>query len=798
MDKIFLAIYRFFKRKKWLMYTTLILTTAIFAYGASQIEFEENIFKLLPQTDKATESGVAFGDVKVKDKMTLQFVATKETVTLEDLAALEEEFIENLLQKDSATHYIDNCLYRFDNDDAMNAYYYAIDHLQAYVNHDLYVAMDTLLTMEKFDSFAQGGYKSLLPDADGGFKMIDGYFFAPDSSLALAFVAPAFNSIDSKRGGKLVKMLENEIAHFEELHPECEVMYHGAVVTGAYNSRQIKKDVVKTITLSLVAILLIVGFCFKNVKSLLQLLAPVVYGALCALACVYFIKGSMSMIAIGIGAMILGAALSYCLHVLTHHKYVGDPERVIREQATPVCLGCITTIGAFMGLLLTNSELLKDFGIFATFALIGTTFFALVYLPHFLENGEVKKNEKAFAVVNKVNAYPLYRKKLAVVVVSVACILSLFVAHHVGFDSNFYHIGYNSPQELKAKAVYGEKVNRNLKSKYYAAFAQDLDEAILISRQLNKKMAELKEQGVVKKYTSISDFLPTLEEQQNNIDEWKAYWTPQRVEEVGDLLDEAAVKYQWNEDLDIPGTFRSVVEAECEPESITDAEVLPDALMSNFIEHTDAGYLVFTSALMPEEEVTAVGDAISSIGGTVVIDPYYYTGDMIEIIHSDFNTVLFISSVFVFVVLLLSFKSIFTTLLAFLPMFFSWFVVEGVMAVCGIEFNLISIMISSFIFGIGVDYSIFMVDGLINEAKSGSRELLIYHKAAIIFSIFALLVVTCSLLFATHPAIHSVGVSTIIGMIATILITYAIQPLLFKLLMKNTFLRNRILHYKKS
>ena len=148
---------------------------------------------------------------------------------------------------------------------------------------------------------------------------------------------------------------------------------------------------------------------------------------------------------------------------------------------------------------------------------------------------------------------------------------------------------------------------------------------------------------------------------------------------------------------------------------------------------------------------------------------------------------LLISSIFVFIVLLISFRSFFTAILAFIPMFFSWFVLESVMYLFGIEFNLISIMISSFIFGIGVDYSIFMVDGLIHQAKSGSDELLAHHKAAILFSIFALLVVTGSLIFAVHPAIHSVGVSTLIGMLATILITYAIQPLVFRFIIKNNF-----------
>lgn len=120
------------------------------------------------------------------------------------------------------------------------------------------------------------------------------------------------------------------------------------------------------------------------------------------------------------------------------------------------------------------------------------------------------------------------------------------------------------------------------------------------------------------------------------------------------------------------------------------------------------------------------------------------------------------------------------------------------MAILGIEFNLINIMISSFIFGIGVDYSIFVMDGLLNRAKFQSYRLLLCHKVAIFFSAVTLLSVTASLLFATHPAIHSIGASTIIGMTSTILITYALQPVLFKLAMKSPFLRRVALHEKKN
>ena len=114
----------------------------------------------------------------------------------------------------------------------------------------------------------------------------------------------------------------------------------------------------------------------------------------------------------------------------------------------------------------------------------------------------------------------------------------------------------------------------------------------------------------------------------------------------------------------------------------------------------------------------------------------------------------------------------------------SWFVVKGVMGIFGLEFNLINIVIATFIFGIGVDYSIFVMKGLLAGASGKDDRLLSEHKTAIFFSAFVLIVVVASLLFAVHPAIKSIGVSTLVGMSATILITYAFQPFLFRQLMK--------------
>ena len=183
-------------------------------------------------------------------------------------------------------------------------------------------------------------------------------------------VVPYFNSQAST---VLQKEIDSEVAAFSKAHPDAMVYVHGAPVRSVGNSHAIKMDLVMTITLSLIIILLAIFISFKGWKIIWQNLIPVVYGAFFALACMYWIKGGMSLMALGLGAIVLGVALSYCLHVVVHHRFVGDAEKMLEDESTPVILGCLTTVGAFLGLLLTKSELLRDFGAFAPFLVNPTT-----------------------------------------------------------------------------------------------------------------------------------------------------------------------------------------------------------------------------------------------------------------------------------------------------------------------------------------------------------------------------------------------------------------------------------------
>ncbi len=816
MERFFISLYHFFEKKKVLFHSLLILSSVVFVFFGLKVQYEENIAKLLPQTDAATESGLAFENLRVKDKIFIQITGREGKVDTETLAQYSDEFVESLLAKDTTTNYISNILYKIDDDLMINALDYALTHVPTFVDEECYARFDSLLQpevlltqMEVNDSLIQADEegnltmmveqdpaalrKAMLPQGQalaggmGGYAIIDSHLFAPDSTVALAFLAPNFSSFDSMSGTSLISLLESEIEQFESLHPEVEVLFHGNPVQSVFNSRQIRADLVLTIGISLLVICLIIGMCYKSKSTLLMLLSPVLYGTFFSLSCIYWIKGGMSLMAVGIGAIVLGVALSYCLHVLTHFKYMSDPVQILRDQAKPVVLGCMTTIGAFLALLFTESELLKDFGIFASLAMVGTTMFSLIFLPHFFRFSKRRRSEKAFKLLDKINSYPIENNKPLRWSIVAVCVATIITSTWVTFDSNLRNIGYNEPKVVRSNILYAEKNNQGMASMYYAANGETLDEALTANKRLMEVFDSLQQANVIKQYSKATSlFIPT-DEQEERIAMWEEYWTEERIEQTRNDLSAAAERQ--NIDPQIFETFFIMLESDYEAESLYDAEVFPEALQSNFIEKTAGGYMVFTSVLMPEENKMIVSNAVAAQPHAVVIDPFYYTGDMVELLNRDFNMILNISSIFVFIILLLSFRSLPCAILAFLPMGLSWFVVQGVMGIFGLQFNLINIIIATFIFGVGVDYSIFVMSGLIARATGEDSKLLTYHKTAIFFSALILMVVLGSLLFATHPALHSVGLSTLVGMSATILLTYAIQPALFRFLLRFRFFK---------
>ncbi len=818
MTRLFIGIYRYFRNHRPAFLISMVALFVFFGYFASQIHLEEDINKLMPSSknpDGTTK--LAFSSLRIKDKTFLLFQGKKGTST-DSIAAVCDEFIDSLTTQDKAlgkgNNVISDVFYTLTEDEMADAIDYMESHFPAYIDTTLYSHVDTMLTLEHMKKQMkqnaediQGEFGEQFPEliqmdpvglrneltremlplvegTTGSYQTISSHFFVPDSTVCIAFITPQGSATNTGATTKLFEMLNSNIKKFEATHPDIKICYHGTPASGYYNSSTIKNDLTTTIFGSLIIVLIFIFICYRNWDTLPLLLLPVAFGTIFGLAMMYFIKGQFSLLALGIGAIVLGVAMSYVLHVLTHYKYVNDPEQVLKDEAKPVMLGCITTIGSFMGLIFIQTDLLQDFGLFAAFAIAGTTLFSLIYLPQLLDTKKNKINKKAFALIDKFNNYPFDRKKPAIAIISMITIIAIgayFTGGGTHFDSNMDNLGYKAEETTYSSDLLAKKTVSNIESTYFASTGNTMEEAISNFAPLSQKLDSLKKIGLVKGFTPTDRIFIAQKEQKKRIAAWKNFWTPVRIAKVKALISTTAPANDFENDAFEP--FFESVSADYEPDKLYQAHVVPSGYQSTLMEKTyDGKYLCFTSVSYKRgdtEGYNRICKAIADQPNMMVLDTTYYTQDTLMKLNHDFNILQWISMAFVFLVLLFSFRFNWKyTLLGFMPIILSWLITLGAMNIFGMQFNLINIIISTFIFGIGVDYSIFVMSGLTGDEKQS--HLLAYHKTAIFFSAFILVVTVSSMLLAVHPAIKSVGFSTLAGLLSAVILSYVLQPAFYR------------------
>lgn len=146
---------------------------------------------------------------------------------------------------------------------------------------------------------------------------------------------------------------------------------------------------------------------------------------------------------------------------------------------------------------------------------------------------------------------------------------------------------------------------------------------------------------------------------------------------------------------------------------------------------------------------------------------------------STFDYISLACSLIVFIFLWISFRRLKYAVVAFVPMLVSWLWILGLMYLFGWQFNIVNIILATFIFGQGDDYTIFITEGLI--AGNTDSDRLIQYKNSIILSALIMFIGMGALIVAKHPALHSLATVTMLGMTCVVLMAYIVPPILFKL-----------------
>ena len=807
MTQFFIGLYDYFERHKILFYLSLISCVLLMGFFALQVRFEENITQFFPDTKDSQNTIKVFDNLKIKDKIIIMLSSadTCHQVEPDSLIEAAGQLQQTLTEKAGGT-LIKGIFAQVDQSLIGGATDFVYEHLPLFLTDTDYQRFDSLLTEKGIQATMQKNYTNLLSPAgialrsyilrdplglgsealkhlqdfqlEANYEIYDEHIFSKDGSTLLMFITPVFSTGSTGKNDELIKILEEELQHVQGESPTIRAEYFGGPSVGVYNARQIKKDTILTSSLALLIIIVFISLVFKRKRSIPLIITPVLFGGLFALFLIFFIKGSISAIAVGAGSAVMGIALSYSIHMLAHQNHVSTVQQLIKEIAYPLTVGSFTTIGAFMGLIFTSSDLLRDFGLFASLALVGTTLFCLIYLPHFLKGQADVKQGCILRIIEKINAYSYEKNKWLVGGILLITVICLFTSQKVGFNNDMMSLNYE-PQHLKqSEEKLMQLFDNGEKTVLFVSVGKDMNQATETYAMTNQKLSALKDQGLIKDYASASQFLISPQEQQLRLKKWKDYWTDEKQQQIREQLETAAAEYRFR-----PGSFDPFYQWLNQPfgeyHYTAQEDDLSGKLLNEWQTSADSITMLISQIRISDQNKETVYQNFSKTQDVVIFDRSYFANKWVSAINDDFYLILYISSFLIFFALWFSYGRIELTLMSFLPMLVSWVIILGLMGILGIEFNIINIILSTFIFGIGDDFSIFIMDGLQNKYRTG-QKVLNSHKTAIFFSAFTTVVGMGALVFAKHPALQSISLISILGMIAVVLVAYTIQPLIFR------------------
>lgn len=802
-----IRIYEYMKSHRkiyWLSLSILIFGLALLLVS---LTYKEDISDFLPENNKYSKALKVYQDLVGANKIIViaQYADSTE-IAPDTIARAVDLFVGELEKKDKCNLFL-NLTYQMDQSQVAEMISYVYQNIPYFLTPTDYLRMDSLVCKPDFIPSQLAADKQLLmlpassllseniqrdplnlftPVVAGlqssipaiSFENYDGYIFTPDMQRAIIMMDSPFGASETEENGELIETLDSIAQQVNIAIPSVSFHLTGGPVIAVGNATQIKKDSLLSITIAIILIVLLLIYVFRRAWSILMIVVSIGWGWLFAMGGMALLHDSVSVIVIGISSVILGIAVNYPLHLIAHLQHTPNMETTLKEISKPLIIGNITTVGAFLALVPLKSVALRDLGLFSSLLLIGTIIFVLIYLPHTIK---MKQRVHDIHVLSKVSELSLDNNRWVVVGVLILTVVFGYLSLGTVFDPNMNHINYMSKEQKEDMSYFQQLISSNKTGKtvYIVNGSSDLDASLDMSHKLSYTITQLEKEGIVKGKRSCSHFLCSQAEQEKRISRWKKF-----VSEHGKDIEKQVRISAKNENFQESSfdDFFEILHANYDIKPMEYFSPLTKSVFASNISVDSIAHqvnvvdMVYTNESDIEKVIAKIEKEHPEI---YAFDVQGMNSSIATHLSDDFNYIGWACGLIVFVFLWLSFGSIELAILSFIPMALSWIWILGIMSVMDIHFNVVNIILATFIFGQGDDYTIFMTEGCQYE-YAYRRKVLSSYKSSIIVSALIMFIGIGALIFAKHPALHSLAQITIIGMFTVVMMAYLFPPLIYK------------------
>ena len=805
MVNFFLRLYDILHQRKALFTGLLLGVIMTLLAMMLSLSYNENIYDFLPLTGNEQKAINIYQDISGGQRIYAMFKTQDGQIDRDRLEEAVDTFAQRISTQPGSRH-IKEITTQIDYDKYAGITDFIYQNMPVMLRDSDYVRIERLLATPNYakDQLASDVEMMLMPasgfftanignDPLGLFSPVldnlqvqqsalsievdNGYIFINDNKYAVAMLASPYGAMESANNSLLVGFVDSVAQQTMQAVPNVDVAITGAPVIAVGNADQIKSDSHWAISIAITLILTLLVFAFRKVKNLLLIGFSILFGWLFAMGLVSVIRSDVSLIVIGIGSIIIGIAVNYPLHFIAHSDRGGSARDILKEMVAPLLIGNITTVGAFASLMPLDAPALRDLGIFAALMLIGTILFVLIFLPHLVKvRAEVSEERLMFG---KISSGSPERHRWLLWVIFLLTLVFGWYSLDTSFDTNMHHINYMTAQQKELLGDMNASVGLNdTVNVYVVTEGNDWNQALDERSKLASLLDDLKQKGALNGYSDATNLICSEAEQQQRIERWNQFWEKHRSEVLA-MLQAHRAEFGFSDDA-FDG-FKEIITKEYTTHPFEYFEPVRSIFLNNSFSTNTGNCAVVDIIDANGKDMVALESALNEQMGShgYSFDFVRMNGAVASKLSDNFNYIGFACGFIVFIFLWLSFGRLELSLLAFLPMAVGWIWILGIMTLCDMQFNIVNVILATFIFGQGDDYTIFITDGLINEFAY-RKKLLPSYKNSIIISALIMFIGMGSLIVAKHPALLSLAEVTIVGMFTVVLMAWVIPPFIFK------------------
>jgi predicted exporter/SAM-dependent methyltransferase len=620
----------------------------------------------------------------------------------------------------------------------------------------------------------------------GDARIIAGRITSPDGRHVLVSALPGFRPSET---GKSQQLLAKVLQAAREVERQFKPDTVRIAVTGAHrealdNALMIQADSVRTSVIATVAVAgLMVAAYRRRWLSLLGLVPPL-FGALGAIGVFYLTGESVSAVALGCGSILIGVTVDYGICVLYRAEDApgADREQLARlmsQLAPTVIFGALTTMAAFLVMLVSPVSGQRQLGEFGAVGVALAAVFATVILPVFLPANR-EASGRALPLTSILQHLFHWRERHTR---SVLTLMVLFTGLcglgmlQLRFAGDLNRLNGVTPATRRDEQAVQEVWGKALSLTTVVIEGAGREEALQNNERLWVLLRELREKQVVESFSSIAPLMPSEKSKRANLRNWQSFWTEARRLAVSNSLSEASGKLGFRPNAFLPFLTRLGGAAQLAG-TVPGSESALDRVLSDYCAEKAGRVSVCTLVKVKDSHgYQALRRAVlSQVPGALLLNKAAMADEIARVAKRGLPvfgaTVVVANAVLLWVFL----GRLELVGIALLPMAAGVFWTLGILGLCGVPIDLSNFIFVVFVLGVGGDYSLFLLMAELEPLRGYNARIASTGGAVTLCALTTLFGVGV-LALARHPALFSIGIAALLGISLSLVATLFLVPL---------------------